>query len=216
MKKVKVIGLSVLLFIMALAGGFWYYMNYFLPHQIATSIVNDEDESVLVQEDEGIVKQEDKMIFIKEDKNIFIPQKIKEQIKTGKKIVSANIEKVDTELERLNVSYEDIEVVINEVNPDDVIKTIDILSKTELISTDQVFDIVKSNIRVNHLDVEIFRESFRQNVNLGMINKALKKLRENNLLASVSIPVAKETAKQILKVRKDKIARELNEINTQN
>lgn len=191
-KFVKIIiALSILL--LAVAGIGYYYINFVLPEEIAKSLTHAEEPG-----------------------NNLIPKKIIEKTREGKKILSEKMVIVDSELDSLNLTYDDLAIIINEVDPAEVIKTLDILNSTELHSVDQVFEIGKENITVDHIDVEIFRESFKKHFDLVLIEKILYKIEENDLINSISVPVAKKTAKQILKEREKKIRKELEIINNKN
>jgi vacuolar-type H+-ATPase subunit I/STV1 len=69
------------------------------------------------------------------------------------------------------------------------------------------------HIKINGYDLEIFRSAFVQHVTVEDINKAIRKIEENDLLASMSIPVAKETVKKVLESSRQEIQQELQRLN---
>lgn len=186
----KKIIISILFLVIIGVAVSYYYVNNYLPQKIAESIVNEEENDA-----------------------VFVPKRIKSKISKGKKAMQGNIQLVEKELDNLNLTIDDLIVIIDEVKPKEVIKTIEILNQTEIKSSNQVFDIAKNNIEVNHVDVEVFRDSFNKYASVPRIKKGLKKINETDVLMNMSVSVARQTAKSILLERKDKIFNELNKIN---
>ena len=195
MKMVKVILGTLLIFCIALAGGVWGYVQFILPEKVELKGTNNDAYERNI------------------NKIPFIPEVVKDRLKTGKKAVDPEMKVVDDELKRLDVTYDDLELVIRDIDTDEVIKTVEVLNNSEFTSTDQVFDIVRENIKVDHLDVEIFRETFRNYITMDMVNVALRHVEENDALANLTIPVAKETVLKIIRERKQDVERELERIN---
>ena len=67
------------------------------------------------------------------------------------------------------------------------------------------------HIRIDGYDLEVFRAPFVRNSSVGNIQEAIAKIDRDDFLTRISIPVLKDTAKQVLVSNKEEIMRELNQ-----
>ena len=184
MKKLLKFVLIALLLGLAVYGGYRYY----LPSLIAEALTSDQP-------------------------SVLVPSGMREKVTSLKTKVDGEIKKVPVFLKEHKIGYEDLQNIIDRISPDDLLDVYYEIATTRITSTNQVFDIGMKHIKINGYDLEIFRSTFVQHVSVGDINKAIRKIEENDLLASMSIPVAKATVKKVLESSRQEIQQELQRLN---
>ena len=184
MKKLLKFALIILVLLLAAYGGYRFY----LPSLIADALMSDQPSAL-------------------------VPPGMREKVSNLKTKVDREIRKVPVFLKEHKIGYEDLLNIIDRASPDDLRDAYHEIVTTRITSTNQVFDIGMKHIEIMGYDLEIFRSPFIQYVTVGDINKAIKKIEENELLTSMSIPVAKETVKKILESSRQEIQQELNRLN---
>jgi hypothetical protein len=184
MKKLLKFVLIVLILGLAAYGGYRFY----LPSLIAESLTSDQPSAL-------------------------IPSGMREKVTNLKTKVDREIKKVPVFLKEHKIGYEDLQNIIDRVSPGDLLDAYYEIATTRITSTNQVFDIGVKHVKINGYDLEIFRSAFVQHVTVEDINKAIRKIEENDLLASMSIPVAKETVKKVLESSRQEIQQELQRLN---
>ena len=172
-----------------MVGGFIGVKNYLLPKVIAESVSGDKPLPA------------------------FIPKKVEKTVEVVKQNVDQNMDQLPIIMNELNLDFNDLLYIIDNVNPDQVIKAQKEMGDTEISSTNQAFDIVKRNISIEGYDLEIFRPLFNEKMTVPRINKLVQIAEKNQLQTNMSIPMARNTAKQILLKHKDRIESELARIN---
>jgi len=139
------------------------------------------------------------------DNSIFIPDTIKPTIVKARQKLDQEINDIPYILDTLNLDFDDILFIVDNVNSDQVIAAINELDRSEIKSEDQVFNILKKNIAIEGYDLEIFRSTFKKKTTLNKIKRGLQIIKDRQLTTSVSIPVARRTVKQILLGNRPKI-----------
>lgn len=134
-----------------------------------------------------------------------LPEKVRETIIKTRVEVDKQMEDVPEKLEKLGLTFDDLIHMVEVADADQVKAAITELLSTEIKSEDQVFDIGIKHVKIEGYNLEIFREVFKEKASLKRINKALYRISENDLMTSISVPVARETAKQILIDKRDKV-----------
>ena len=184
MKKLLIFVLTVLVLGLTAYGSYRFY----LPSLIAEALTSDEP-------------------------SVLVPSGMREKLTKLKPEVDREIKKVPVFLKEHKIGYEDLQNIIDRASPDDLLDAYYEIATTRATSTNQVFDIGMKHLRIEGYDLEIFRSTFTQYVTVEDINKAIKKIEENELLTSMSITVAKETVKKVLESSRQEIQQELNRLN---
>jgi len=160
--------------------------RYYVPKAIAEAISSEEGSSIM-------------------------PEKVQKKVKDFKVKVDENIEKLPELMEDVKIEYEDLLVIIDELDADEFFIAYDELKLREWDTTDDVFNIALKHISLEGYDLEKFRNTFNSNASVQKIEQWMKIIEDNELLTSMSIPVAKETAKRVLESKKEKILQKLEE-----
>ncbi|HYF67526.1 MAG TPA: hypothetical protein VD884_05285 [Ohtaekwangia sp.] len=168
MKKTGIVIVVVL--ILAVAG----YLGYeaFFPKLIAHSITAEESPA-------------------------WMPNSVDTKIKKIRKPVNEMASAVIKHAHKSNVSIEDVLKAIDEAKEEQAYALLEELNKTEIQSTDQVFNMAKKHFPVD-FDVEIFRETFNKKVTLHHIKKGLRYANSYKEREEFDPETAKSVAKQIL------------------
>ncbi len=143
---------------------------------------------------------------------IILPQQVQEKLTPAIMEVNKKIDKIPYYMDSLDLEFEDLLEIVDEVQPSEVFELIDELNSTELTSLDQVFDIGAKHVHIRNLDPEQFRQPFLNYMTMRRVRKALKIINENKLTTTLSVPMARETAKQILLDKRERIENKLEEI----
>ncbi|MCG8384351.1 MAG: hypothetical protein MJA30_02320 [Cytophagales bacterium] len=179
MKKVVII---LLVAGVVVGTGAYLAYRYYLPKMVAKTIVSEEVAPSI------------------------LPAKVQESIQEVKAAVdAAEAEDIPAQLTEVGLTFDDIIHMVEVAEADQVFSTIEELQNTELHDLDQVFDIGLKHIKIEGYDLSVFREPFKEKATMKRVHKALRKIEENDLLVSVSVPVARETVKQILIEKRDKV-----------
>lgn len=184
MKKLLKFVLIALLLGLAAYGGYRYY----LPSLIAGALTSDQP-------------------------SVLVPSGMREKVLNLKTKVDREIKKVPVFLKEHKIGYEDLQNIIDRISPGDLLDAYHEIATTRITSTNQVFDIGMKHIKINGYDLEVFRSAFVQHVTVEDINKAIRKIEENDLLTSMGIPVAKATVKKVLESSRQEIQQELQRLN---
>lgn len=182
----KIIKITVLLVLLFLAGGIitWHY----LPTLLAKAIT---------REDGGV------MTAI----NV-IPSPVKQSI--NQKVDGIPQALKALEAEGVYITIDDIIKIIDEAPVSDITKTIEVLERTQLQSTDQVISIVLDNMDFGKFENEKMIALAKQKMKMSDVKKAMKMIRENGKPYALTIPMGKETVKSILIEKKKKVEAHLN------
>lgn len=175
--------------LMAVVGATVYAgYRYYLPSMIAETLMSDEPSSL-------------------------VPAEIQGKVEAVKLKVDKEIEKLPAFMKANKIKYEDLQVMVDRVDPAQFIRAYEEIATTRITSTNQVFDIGMKHVRIDGYDLEIFRESFVKNTSVEDIQKVITKYEDNEFLTTMSFPIIKETAKKLLDSYKTEIQAELNKLN---
>jgi hypothetical protein len=168
---------------------FYLLRNHFLPSIIAESIRSENSPPT------------------------FLPDEVKKTITVLKETVNERVDELPEIMKSLDLEFDDLLYIIDNVDADEVMNTLEELNQTQLQTTNQTFDIALRNIHIEGYDLEIFRKLFNEKLTLKRINKTLNTIERNQIQTSISIPVARNTAKQILIDNKERIEAKLDMVN---
>lgn len=132
------------------------------------------------------------------EKSMLIPDQAKPIVIKARRKLDQEINDIPNILDSLNLDFDDLLLIVETIDSDQVIRSINELSNTKLKSEDQVFDIVKKHVTVEGYDLEMFRSAFKKKATMEKINRALKIIKDRQLTTTVSVPVARRTVTQIL------------------
>ena len=180
-KLLKFLIVVALLGLIAYAG-----YRYYLPSMIAKTLTSEEPSSL-------------------------VPEAMQEKVEKLRSKIDREVVELPALLKETRLTVDDLEIIIDRANPDQFFRAIEELKNTTLTSTDQIFDISMKHIRIDGYDLEVFRAPFVRNSSVGNIQEAIAKIDRDDFLTRISIPVLKDTAKQVLVSNKEEIMRELNQ-----
>jgi len=186
MKKILIIIAALAVFLVV---GFYTARNYLLPQIIAKSVNSDKPAPS------------------------YLPKKIENTVNSVKKGIDENFDQLPIILNKLNLDFDDLIRIIDNVDAKEIMKAQNELYNSDIQSTNQAYDIVVKNVHLQGYDLEIFRPIFNEKMTVRKINKFIKIAEDHQLQTSISIPMARNTAKQILMNNREKIESELAKIN---
>jgi len=186
-KAIRIAVVTLVIVCLGLAA-FFYFQRKIVPNLIAKSLRTNSEESYL------------------------IPGRLKPTIAKARIELNKQMDSIPKLLNSLHLTFDELIYITETLDANQVIQSINELSKTELRDTDQVFNILKKNITIEGYDLELFRNAFKEKVTLDKVERALKKINDNQLTTTVSIPVARETVKQVLFDNREKLERNLESL----
>jgi hypothetical protein len=148
-------------------GGFLFY-KYYLPEMVAEAIVSEELPA-------------------------YVPDRVKAKIEHYKAPINQVSSDVIREIHQSDVSIDLILKAVDDTQEADVYAALHEVNERKPETTDEVFNVAKKHIQAD-FDVELLRSSFNKNVNMKMVNKAIK-----NLNAKIDEDVDPEMMKAIIK-----------------
>ena len=180
--------LIFLLIVIVLGAVAYAGYRFYLPSMIAEALTSDQPSAM-------------------------VPAAMQEKVTNLKTKVNREAKKIPVFLKEQKIGYDDLLNIIDRTDPDELLDAYQAIATTKFTSIDQVFDIGKKHIKIEGYDLEIFRGPFLQYVTIEDVHKSIEKVEQNKLLTSMSIPVAKETLKQVLESLKPAIQQELDQLN---
>jgi hypothetical protein len=181
MKKLLKFTLFIALLGLLVYAGYRYY----LPSMIAKTLTSEEPSAL-------------------------VPDSMQEKVENLKVKINQEVEELPALLKETHLTVDDLTNMIDRADPAQFFRAIEELKNTPLTSTDQIFDICMKHIRIPGYDLEVFRGPFVRNSSVGNIREAIAKIDRDDFMTSVSVPVLKQTAKQVLAEYKEEITAELN------
>lgn len=166
----------------------FFLLKRYVPVFIASSLTSDSESSV-------------------------IPEKIAKKVDVVKTKVDDNVRKLPELMKNANLSYDDIMIMIDKSDPDEFITAYESLKNSDWLNENEAYDIAMDHISIEGYDLEMFRSTFVENVSTNKIKQMINIIEDNELISSISIPLAKATAKQILQSKKQFIVQELEKVN---
>ncbi|UII25509.1 hypothetical protein LVD15_19690 [Fulvivirga maritima] len=179
---------SLIILGIMVAGAAYIYVYHILPREMAKALTSDQ--------------------------KTWVPSSISKVAKENKALITEAIDELPEELHELNLTFDQLLKIVDEVDPDQVKSIIKELNEKKISNVDQTFDVIKKNISLKTIEIELFRDYFKRKATAEQIKKGLQYLNKNDYLTTISVPVAKQTIKSILLEKQDKIEAELQEINS--
>lgn len=149
--------------------------------------------------------------LVSEDSIAALPEQVQEQVKAIKSEVDKQMEKVPELMEEAELEYNDLVVIIEEIDSDQLLNALEELKSKNWQTTDEVFDIGLKHVSLKGYDLEKFRSSFNEAISEEQIEEVLNALGESQLLTSMSIQVMKEAARKLIEAKKEEIEEKLNQ-----
>jgi hypothetical protein len=174
-----------LILILAVIGVIAYAAyRYYLPSRIAESLKSGQTSAL-------------------------VPDEIQEKVNALKTKIANDMGVLPHLMVEASIDFDDLRTMLNRLDPDEVSSTLREMSYVSINSTDQVFDIVIKNVNIEGYELEAFRSMFVRNSSVEEIRKAMEKVREHDFLITMSMPVAKEVAKDLLESSRLEIEKQL-------
>ena len=177
MKKAILIFVSLTVVFAATA---YIFYQIYLPHLIAEAVIADDVPD-------------------------YIPRRFQHKIEAVRRPLNKGSEDVVKEMHKANIPMEKMLAMIDHTTEAQAYGMLEELNQTKLTDTDQVFEIIKKHFPAE-FDLEVFRKSFNDHVDLKMIKKAMRYGNMNRRTKDIDIETAKAIAKKIL-VEKEKETR---------
>lgn len=166
-------------------GGYFIYIRFILPQQIASAIINEKAAPKL------------------------LPNRYEKQFVKSRDRINSGADSVLRILHRKNISLQQLLKAIDEVDENDAYRFLDELSTTTIVSSDQVFSIGKKYFKPD-FDVETLRELFRKRVSVSQIKRAIALAIKHRDEGDISPEIFRSVVKQVLIEKEKKISKELN------
>jgi hypothetical protein len=182
MKKITKFVLVIMLLGLAAYAGYRFY----LPSMIATALTSEQSSRL-------------------------IPAKMQEKVKKLRLKINQEVKDLPVLLKETRLTVDDLQIMIDRANPDQFLRAIQEMKSTTLTSTDQIFDICMKHIKIGGYDLEVFRGPFVRSTSVENIQEAIGKIEKNEFITSMSIPVLKQTVKQILASSEQEIMDQINQ-----
>jgi hypothetical protein len=168
-RKILIAGLVVVLVIIA-----WMGFKFYMRRMIANAIVSPNELPT------------------------YIPEKVREKVRKVKAPVNQGAEAIINSLHQSKkVTLDQILKAIDNVTEEQAYAMLELLNKTQIKNTDQVFDLAKEHFPVD-FDVEIFRKAYHEKVSLRMIRKAIAYGNKYEQTQEMDFESARSIVKQIL------------------
>ncbi|MBL3658189.1 hypothetical protein [Fulvivirga sediminis] len=179
---------SLLILAIIIAGAAYFYVYHILPKEMAKALTSDQ--------------------------KTWVPGPLNKVATEKKEEINAAIDKLPQELHELDLTFDQLLKIVDEVDPDQVKNVIAELNEKKISNVEQAFDVIKTNISIKSVNIELFRDYFTHRIKSKQIQKGLQYLNQNDYLTTISVPVAKQTIKNILLEKQEKIEAELQKINS--
>lgn len=175
----KRVGVIVAGGFLVVCAGYMAYQLYF-PVMVAKSIVNETTS--------------------------FVPENVRTRIQKIRKPVNEGAQSVVETMHKSGVTMDQILKAIDDAEEEQAYALLDELNRTEIENTDQVFNMAKKHFPVD-FNVEIFREPFKQKVNLAQVKKAIHYANIYKERDEFDVFTAKTIAKRILLQKEEEFKR---------
>ncbi|MGB5976689.1 MAG: hypothetical protein WBG62_04700, partial [Cyclobacteriaceae bacterium] len=130
-------------------------------------------------------------------------------LKVVKEAVNEEVDKLPEKMEEMNVSYDDLIQAIDEMDEKDIMATYESLRESPPATTDEAYNVVMSHLDLESVDMEKLRPYFNESLTVEEINRVVEKAEKSKLFSKMSLPVLKNTIRQLLLQREDEIKSKL-------
>ena len=138
-----------------------------------------------------------------------VPDEIQETVKALKTKIANDVGVLPHLMVEANIDFDDLRTMLDRLDPGEISSTLREMSSVSIHSTDQAFDIVVKNINIEGYELEAFRDMFLRNSSVEEIRETMEKVREHQLLVTLSMPVAKEVVMDLLESSRLEIEKQL-------
>ncbi|MEM6643712.1 MAG: hypothetical protein AAF616_12090 [Bacteroidota bacterium] len=171
---------TVFIILLILLGAAYWGARVYLPKILARTITSEAESKI-------------------------IPPRIQDKMDVIKTEVSDRMEELPTVLKTSELDYDDLADLIKKVETDQIVDAYEALKSQAWESTDDAFDIGLQSIEVEGYNLEQFRSFFNEHTTKDQIREWMEMLEENEDLMELYIPIAKETARELLKKNREAI-----------
>ncbi|MEQ8361818.1 MAG: hypothetical protein RH948_03060 [Cyclobacteriaceae bacterium] len=146
------------------------------------------------------------------EESILIPKKLKSKITKAKMLVQKEIKALPIIMDSLDLNFQDLIKMVERLDAKEAVKAFNEIDNKRPETADQVFIILTKNINIEGYDISKFRFVFRKKFNKNKLDEFIKRIKDENLLSSMTVEIARQTAKQILLDNRQKIEIELKNL----
>lgn len=165
----------------------WLVMNYLLPSMIVRVVDSDR----LVE---------------------MLPEEMGQNLLEVRHIIDEHVDEIPQTLDDLNYSFDDMIEFIDDIEEKNMKEIYEEVNMEDSLSADEAFDIIKSHITLDGVDIEHYREQFKNQFDEERFVNALKVANGPDLPFSSNVELVKQVAKRILMQRKAVIESKLDSL----
>lgn len=127
----------------------------------------------------------------------YIPKRLKARMEAIKNPINKGTEAMIKRMHASGIPLEMILKAIDKVTEEQAYAFLDEVTKTQPVTTDEVFDIAKKHFYTD-FDPEVFREPFNEHFEIRQIRNAVTYANQNRKFNDVELSTAKAIVKKIL------------------
>ena len=165
----------------------WLVMNYLLPSMIVRAVESDR----LVE---------------------MLPEEVGQNLLEVRHIIDEHVDEIPQTLDELDYSFEDMITFIDDIEEKNMKEIYEEVNMQDSLTADAAFDIVKSHIVLEGVDIENYRHQFKNQFDQEQFMSALKVANGPALPFSSNVEIVKQVAKRILIQRKEVIEFKLDSL----
>jgi len=127
----------------------------------------------------------------------YFPEKYKVRIEEIKKPIAEYSEEAFRISDSLNLDLELILKIIDSVDPDEVMLVYEQLENKEVTNSEEVFKLIFQNVTIKEVDIKVYKKVFVKHATPRRINRLLRYVEKNDLVATMAPSTAKKIAREI-------------------
>jgi hypothetical protein len=136
-------------------------------------------------------------VIVTESVPAYIPKRMKSKIEAMSAPLNKGTEAMLSNMHHSQISIDQVLNVVEHTSEEQAYNLLDELNEAKPTHTDEVFDIAKKHVSAD-FDLEVFRQSFNDHVNMKQIRQAINYANLNRKTNDVEFTTAKAIVKKIL------------------
>ena len=165
----------------------WLVMNYLLPSLIVRAVDSDRLIEIL-------------------------PEQMGQNLLEVRHMIDEHVDEIPQTLDELNYSFDDMIRFIDDIEEKNMKEIYEEITVQDSLTADGAFDIIKSHIMLEGVDLENYRKQFKDQFDKEQFVNALEVANGPALPFSSNVEIVKQVAKRILIQRKTVIETKLDSL----
>lgn len=128
----------------------------------------------------------------------YLPEKYKNQVERIHKPIRKYSNEIFNVTDSLQLSLNDLLKIIDDIDPDEVLKVYQLLENKEVKSSEEVFNLICEHITIQKIEIQTYKHIFLKHATTARINRILRYAEEHNLVTSIAPATAKKIARQLV------------------